>query len=189
MKKMNTRGKGFTLVEILAVVFIIAVLLGVTVITFSRSQPSVRVKRDAVSMVSFLRNMWDHSRATGSPLILLPNYEDGTFSYVDPRTNKQEFAEFTSGARVIGILLNDRYYSETAYQPEDMDLGLGNEPLYLSEGRGLVQLAIVFALVEENRYEHITRSSLNLVTGKGKVEKLTRRELDEMSYALEEVSP
>lgn len=186
--RTGKKTQGYTLVEMLAVVFIISVLLGVTVLTFSRSRPSVKIKTDAAAMVSFLRNMWDFSKATGTPLVLNPDYEKGSFSFFDPRSQQEQFAEFTSGAQVIGILLNDRYYSANAYGAvvEQSESAAAGEALYLSEGRGLIQLAVVFALVEDDQLKHITQSSLNLVTGKGEIKTLNRRELDELTYAIEE---
>ena len=192
------QAKAFTLLEMLAVVTIILVMLGLAALAFSQSRPAVKVKDDAARMVSFLRNMWDLTRATSAPLILQPNYEEGSFSYSDPRTGLRQQARFTSDARVIGVLLNDRYYSEETLTPseesgyvpfESFDEELENA-LHISEGRGLSRIGVVFAIVDEDEHsmDHITLSALNLVTGKGIVVRLDEADLDALAQLGQEDS-
>lgn len=196
------KSKAFTLMEMVAVVIIVMILVSITAVAFGNARPSVRVKNDAAQMVSFLRNMWDRTRATGAPLILNPDYEKGKLSYFDPREAKEFFAEFESGARIIGIRLNDRFYTRDTYIPPvtrelDADgkpMATSDEPyygdedvgdtLYISEGRGLTYVGVVFALYKEeddpSQLEHITMATINLITGRGDINQLEQEDLDDL---------
>ena len=198
----------FTLMEMIAVVIIVMMLAAITAVGFGNSRPSVQVKNDAAKMVSFLRNMWDRTKVSGAPLILNPDYENGKLSYFDPREGREFFADFSSDAAIIGIRINDRFYTRDSYVPPmnpmiDED---GNElpmedpaffgdeemgdTLYISEGRGLTYVGVTFALLtgdEDNPVlEHITMATLNLITGRGTVEKLEEGELDDLMVQAEQ---
>lgn len=185
--------KGFTLLEMMAVVMITLVLLGMSAIAFSRSRPAAQIKTDAANSISFLRNTWDLVKTTGSPLILQPDYEKGRFSYTDPRTGMHAQAEFTSDAMVVGIRLNDRIYNADSYVPpsEDDEYGdswEGMNNLYLSEGRGLSKVALIFAIPEDGKLTYITMATLNLITGKGKITYLEEEELNELMMMSQEAN-
>lgn len=190
-QKHHKRHWGFTLIEMMAVVIIILVMLGVTAITFANSRPSVRVKRDAAHTVSFMRNMWDRTKAESTTLILEPNFEDGSLAYTNPDSGIKTKADFDSGAHVIGIKLNDRLYSagSTDYVAEDNGYSDGYEDnsIYISEGRGLTRMAVVFGVPtdedDDQAYEHLYMCSLNLITGKGHIVQLTMDELSQLVEA------
>ena len=188
---MAKRERAFTLLEMMAVVMIMLILLGVAGLTFANARPSVKVKKDAAQMVAFLRNMWDHTKATGAPLVLSPNYETGELSYTDPRIAKTSRAKFSSDAKIIGIKLNDRLYTAASYDlvPEEesgtMDES-GRFALYVSEGRGLTQVGVLFGIPREEHYDYLTFCSLNLITGRGTILSLNEDDLQELLHAAEE---
>ncbi len=193
MNKSN-KTRAFTLFEMLAVVAIIMVMIGLTALTFARSRPSVKVKNDAAQMVSFLRNMWDRTKTSGAPLMLNPDYEKGRLSYSDPRTGTVKRAKLSTDVRVIGILLNDRYYNtdshladeeEEDYAPIDGDY---TDALFISEGRGLTRIAVAFAILKDEEPTDITMAVLNLITGKGTVQPLDSDQLAELATPQMEVS-
>ncbi len=193
---MSNRGKkeGFSLLEMMAVVIIILCLLGLTAITFSRAQPGTQIKTDAANTISFLRNMWDLVKAGGSSLVLQPDYESGRFFYIDPRTGVQSEAEFTSDAVVIGVRINDRIYNQGSFTPpgdneeEYGDSLEGVNNLYLSEGRGLTRVGLIFAIPEKDQLTHITMASLNLITGKGKIKSMDEEELQQLIMMSQEAA-
>lgn len=186
MKHTRHRERGFTLLEMMVVVVIIAVMSGAIIIGFMGNRSSMKVKRDAGQMVSFLRNMWDRSKTTGTALVLAPDFQNGSLAYIDPRDGVSEVAKFSSDAYIIAIKLNDRLYSQAS-----MDLVINNgssddalfdTSLYLGEGRGLSLVAVIFGvpLNEENLdegFEDITMCELNLITGKGKITYLEETDL------------
>ena len=196
--RMSVKRTGFTLIEIMVVVLIISIMVGIAMVTFARSRPTVRIRNDAAQTLSFIRNMWDRTRATGAPLILSPNYEDGSLSYVDPRFGKEEKAQFSKGTVVVGILVNDRFHnadSASALPPvQDGAEGGGEgerleeyayaDVIYISEGRGLTRVAVVFAILADEGaaepYTDIHVASLNLITGKGRIGEITAEELSEL---------
>lgn len=188
MVKQGT--KGFTLLELMAVTVIIMIMIAVTTVSFANSRPSVKIKRDAAHMVSFLRNMWDRTKTTGDPLVLEPNFEDGTLSYTDPLEGRRVKAKFESEARIIAIKINDRLYSRSSIDvPLDQDESYSDAffdtGIYLSEGRGLTRFAVIFGMAEHgddplDEWEYLTMCKLNLVTGKGSVVKLDPEELQEL---------
>ena len=200
--------KAFTLLEMIAVVIIVLTLGAITAVGFGNSRPSVRVKSDAAKMVSFLRNMWDRTKVSGAPLILNPDYESGKLSYFDPREGREFYADFSSDAVIVGIRINDRFYTRSTYVPPinpvidengdelpmedpaffgDQELG---DTLYISEGRGLTYVGVAFAIKKggegNQELEHITMATLNLITGRGTVEKLKPEELDDLMVHAEQ---
>lgn len=193
---MSSRGyltvrRAFTLLEMVAVVTVIMVLMGVLGLTFANARPTVRVKRDASQMVAFLRNMWDHTKTTGTPLVLTPDFESGGMSYMDPRLGKHTKARFSSKAKVIGVKINDRLYSIASrdlVEEEEAELeDPFNNAIYLSEGRGLTRIAVLFGIPnKEEGYDHLTLCSLNLITGKGHITRLTQDEVAAIFEAAEE---
>lgn len=165
---------GFTLIELMAVVTIILVLTVVTALTFANARPSIKVKRDAAQMVSFLRTMWDRTKATGDPLILEPDFGGAVLGHIDPRDGKRVLAEFDSKARIVAIKLNDRLYSKRSDSGGD---------IYIAEGRGLSLVGVLFGLPGSDEdllseYEYLTYCKLNLITGKGTVEELDNEALE-----------
>ena len=197
--------RAFTLIELMMVVVIIMVMMGLTALTFSASRPAVKVKRDASRMVAFMRNMWDHTRTTSAPLILIPDFETGALSYEDPRTGKTAAANFASKAHIIGIKINDRLYSAASMPPppeeqdgdeaviedEMYDDGGYDGSIFLSEGRGLTSLAVIFGVPKDKKdktegYEHLTMCTLNLITGKGEIRLLDEEELNSLLAEAEE---
>ena len=70
MSSNQHRQKAFTLLELIAVVVIIMVLMAGIAVNFANSRPGVQVKTDASNMIAFLRNMWDYTKASGTPLVL-----------------------------------------------------------------------------------------------------------------------
>ena len=182
----DTKQKGFSLMELMAVVIIILIMLAVTTVNFANSRPSIKVRRDASQMVSFLRNMWDATKTTGAPLILQPDYEKGTLTYTSPRQNQTRTAKFESNSRLVAFKLNDRLYSQAS-----MDVGMDDQQyndaffdsgIYLSEGRGITRIAVVFGIAEEedtplSEYTFLTMCTLNLITGKGEIINLTHEEV------------
>ncbi len=186
--------RAFTLLEMVAVVVVILMLMGLLGLTFANARPTVRVKRDASQTVAFLRNMWDHTKTTGTPLVLTPDFETGEMSYMDPRLGKHTKAKFSSKARVLGVKINDRLHSIASQNPEYYeDEEPSEDPfrnaVYLSEGRGLTLIAVLFGVPnKEEGYDHLTLCSLNLITGKGRIEHLTEEEVAAIFEAAEEAS-
>ena len=188
---VRTRGSaaGFSLLEIMAVVVIIMVMLGIMGLSFANARPSMKVKRDAAQMVSFLRNMWDATKTTGAPLVLEPDYEKGRLAYQSPREGKTVTAHFAKHSRLIGFKLNDRLYSRASVGAES-DRALENDALfdtgiYVGEGRGLTSISVLFGTAEDAEtpledYQFLTMCTLNLITGKGKVEGLTQEALADL---------
>ncbi len=192
---MDAQRKGFTLIEIMAVVMIISIMVGIAMVTFSRSRPSVKVRNDAAQTLSFLRNMWDRTRATGAPLILKPDYENGSISYIDMRSNREEWAQFSKDTMVIGILINDRFYNADSALPlpdskdgegGQLDEFANSDVIYISEGRALTRVGVVFGIAGDKdsgeTWEHLHMSSLNLITGKGHVGEITLEELESLMH-------
>jgi len=179
--------KAFSLLELMAVVVIIMLLTAATALTLANSQPSVKMKRDAAQMVSFLRNMWDISKTSGSPLVLKPNFEKGKFSFEDPRTGKSKAAELDG--TILAIKLNDRVYSAAAAHesaPDRAETAWDDEygeAIYISEGRGITTIAVLMAMRDGEKITSPTICSLNLVTGKGKVTLLDEEETANLDVA------
>jgi len=166
------------LLEMMAVVVIIAIMLGSLLVALGNSRPSVKVKKDSAQMVAFLRNMWDQSKASGSPLVLLPNYEDGSLSYRDPRLGREKKAEFTSKGKILAIVVNDRVYNaDSRFETGELDPAEANA-VYISEGRGLTRIGVVFGVPKDDvSYDFLVLASLNLINGRGAVV-----DLDETEY-------
>ncbi len=187
----NTRG--FSLLELMAVVVIILIMLGMTVLTFANSRPSIKVRRDASQMIAFLRNMWDLSKATGSELVLEPNFETGKLSYLNPRGAQRLDAKLAAENRVIGIKLNDRLYSRASLERNiDGETGLP-ESIHVGEGRGLASISVLFGVPGEEpgdlaTYKYLTECTLNLITGKGEVLDLTPEELQTLINTSEQTA-
>ena len=190
MKPTNKRG--FSLLEIMVVLILIALLTAATGLTFQRSRTSTQVKTDAARTVSFLRNMWDLVRATGGALVLEPNFETGGLSYLNPRTGERFDAEFESDAQVVGIQLNNRLYNvhsnlgrvpTRGQDVDELDYDPSLDVIYVSEGRGLVMVAVIFAVRgdDEESYSHVTMSALNLVNGRGRTIKLEDGAMDSVT--------
>jgi len=178
--------RGFTLLELMAVVMIILIMIGALGLTLARSQPAVRVKKDASQAVAFLRNMWDRTKAVGAPLVLNPDYEKGALSYTDPRTGREDKAKFSRGVKLLAIKINDRVFSQTSMVPvedETYQYGDIDDTLYISEGRGLTTISIVFGIPREEETVHITAATLNLITGKGLIEPLSQEDLGDILAA------
>lgn len=173
----------FTMLEMMAVVMIIMVLTASVTLVLFNSSDSVKVRKDAAQMVAFMRNMWDRTRTTGSPLILSPDFEGGDLYYTEPRSGHTRKASLSSEAQVVAIVLNDRVYSagsgfsmEESYD-ENGDPVVDNG-IYISEGRGLTRIGVAFAVVlEDGGYELAKYSALNLINGKGEVFDLTEEEI------------
>ena len=192
------RHSAFTLLEIIVVVTLMMVLLGVSVVVVTSNQDNVLIKDDGARMIAYLRNAWDHTRATGAPLVLRPNYEKGSLTYYDPLSGQTKKAELAGDHRIIGIRINDRMYSATtggmnpgdveAEEDEELESVASMEDefaLYLSEGRGMARISVIFAAEDEDQegydqYRHIVMASLNLITGKGAVKDLEREDLDQL---------
>lgn len=190
---------GFSLLEMMAVVFIMAIMLGMLGLNFANSRPSVRVTTDANNLVAFMRNMWDRTKATGEPLILEPDFAgEGGMSYTDPRTGTWKRARFKSGARVLAIILNERVHTaETAfrYEQEALDQGLEDEEgnplgnaLYLSEARGLARISILIGVPEDpdlpieaqSNFDFLKMATLNLINGRGRVDDILLEEYQQL---------
>lgn len=187
--------KGFSLLELMAVVIIILIMLAAMAVTFGNSRPSIKVKRDASQMVSFLRNMWDLTKATGAPLVLQPDYEQGTLAYTSPREGFSREAEFESDSRLIAFKLNDRLFSQAsmdhAIEDESYNEAFFDTGIYLSEGRGLAEISVIFGVAEDqdtpfDEYEYITMCTLNLITGKGRIDNLDVQALEDLFVEAEE---
>lgn len=170
--------RGFTLLEMMAVVVIISIMTGVLLVALGNSRPSVQVKKDASQMVAFLRNMWDQSKASGSPLVLLPNYEDGGMRYRDPRLGREKKATFSSKAKVLAVVINDRVYNgDSRFESSDIDQAEANA-VFISEGRGLTRIGVVLGVAkDETSYDFLVLASLNLINGRGDIV-----DLDEADY-------
>lgn len=179
--------KAFSLLELMAVVVIILLLTAATALTLANSQPSVKMKRDAGKMVSFLRNMWDLTKTSGSPLVLKPNFEKGKFSFEDPRTGKSKAADLDG--TILAIKLNDRVFSAAAAQeaaPDREETAWDEEygeAIYLSEGRGITTISVLMAMRDGEKITSPTICTLNLVTGKGKVTLLDEEQAANLDMA------
>lgn len=198
----RNRRPAFTLLEMIVVVTLMAVLMGAAAILVFGSQNSVVVKDEGARMLAYLRNAWDHTRASGAPLVFRPNYQDGTLHYYDPRTQRTKKASLAKGHYVVGIRLNDRMYSQatggmaTPVVASDSDgdqeasdaLAFEDEfALFISEGRGMARIAVIFAVLKEDdgpvdvsNFSNIVMCSLNLITGKGEVTEIDEREFDNL---------
>jgi len=189
------RARAFSLIEMMAVVMIILLITAMVGLTFANSRPSVEIKRDAAKTVAFLRNMWDRARASAGALILEPDFEEGTLSYVEPRSGQLHKAEFDSGAHVVGIRLNDKVYNSYSNlrrmpRPEDEEIEYDPEAdvLFISENRGLVRVTVIFAkpIYEDGDdeliigYEYVMACTLNLINGKSRIERLEDGRLAEI---------
>lgn len=168
--------RAFTLVEIMVVVVIILVMTGATALMLANSSDGVRLRRDTTSAVAFLRNMWDLSKASSEPIVLIPDFETGALSYIEPKSGIQEKAHFSSKARVVGILVNDRLFHKDTEQPEpppESEEGEGDDRLfsgiYLSEGRGLTRVGIIMAVMDDDEYELMNMATLNLINGRSQL--------------------
>lgn len=181
MRDAFTKKMGFTLLEMVAVVVIMAVLLGAVAVALGNSRPSVQVKKDGAQMIAFLRNMWDQTKSSGTPLVLLPDYEKGSLRYRDPRLGREKVATFDSGAKLIAIIINDRAYSaDSRFESSAGDPSLANA-IYISEGRGLTRVGVVFAVpIDDQTYDFLTYVSLNLINGKGQATSLEESELQDL---------
>ncbi len=176
------KSRGFTLLEMIAVIMLILLLTAATAITLANSRSSVKVKKDASAMIAFLRNMWDQTRVSGSSLVLEPDFEKGGLTYIDPRSGQRKEAELDSGAHILGIKLNDRLYNAYSHlgriptnAEEEVDYDPEADVIYVSEGRGLVRVGIVMGVPVDKEdasagFEHMVVCMLNLVNGKGKIE-------------------
>jgi hypothetical protein len=191
----------------MAVVMIISLMLGLIGLSFANSRPSVRVTTDANNLVAFMRNMWDRVKATGSPLILEPDFAgEGGMSYSDPRTGTWKRAKFKSGARVLAIILNERVHTaETAYRYEQqaLDEGLEDEEgnplgnaLYLSEARGLARVSILLGVPEDpdipvemtTEYSYLKLATLNLINGRGRIDDIELEDYQQlMQKAMDQI--
>ncbi len=189
MARGNTHlNRGFTLLEIMAVVLIMLVMTTVAAVSLANSRTSVKAKKDAAQMVAFLRNSWDHAKATGAPLILAINFKTGAFSYTDPRSGKKAKAKFSSEAHVLAVQLNDRLYTarnQVFDEESEQEVEEGTEEgityLYLSEGRGLTHIAVLFGVLEdeiEQTYDYLNLASLNLINGRGEIRPLEMEDLE-----------
>ncbi len=189
--------EGFTLVEMMVVVVIILVLTGATALMFANSSDSVRLRRDSTSCVAFLRNMWDSSKASGEPIVLIPDFESGQLSYLEPRSGITEKANFVSKARVLAIVVNDRLIHANSEQPDiPADQDDIEDPIlsgvYLSEGRGLSRVGVVLGIPVskelEDGYKWITLARINLITGRSELLDLEPEEFDDMMNAADELA-
>ena len=153
-------------------------------------------------MIAYLRNAWDHTRATGAPLVLRPNYIDGSLHYYDPRSQQTRKASLAKGHYVVGIRINDRMYSQvtggmaTPVAQNDSEgdqevadaMAVEDEfAVFISEGRGMSRIAVVFAVLEDqegpvevHNFSTMMMCSLNLITGKGDVSPITVDEFDNL---------
>lgn len=189
LQSKNSRKAAFSLLEMMAVVFIISIMLGMIGLSFANSRPSVRVTTDANNLIAFMRNMWDRTKATGAPLILEPDFQgEGGMSYSDPRTGTWKRTKFKSGARVLAIILNERVHTaETAFRYEQaaLEQGLEDEEgkplgnaLYLSEARGLSRISILLGVPEDpdlpmeaqESFDLLKLATLNLINGRGRID-------------------
>ncbi|CAM2007119.1 pilus assembly FimT family protein [Acanthopleuribacter pedis] len=194
--------KGFTLLEMIVVVTLMAVLMGAATILVFGNRDGVVVKDEGARMIAYLRNAWDHTRATGAPLVFRPNYNDGSLRYYDPRSQKTHKASLAEGHYVVGIRINDRMYSQATggmATPVAQADSEGDEEavdalayedefaLFISEGRGMARIAVVFAVLEDkegpidvSNFNTIMMCSLNLITGKGDVSPITPEEFENL---------
>ncbi|MCB1043083.1 MAG: type II secretion system protein [Acidobacteria bacterium] len=167
--------KAFTLVEMMVVVIIILILTGATALMLANGSDSAQVRRDGTACVAFLRNMWDVSKAHSEPIVLIPNFEEGTLSYIEPKSGVQAKAHFFSKAKVLGILVNDRLIHSQSEdvapveETEDEQVDSVANGIYLSEGRGLSRVGIVLGVPKEESFKLMTLSRLNLITGRSEI--------------------
>lgn len=193
MRRGSGKIRAFTLFELMAVVVLILIMLGMTVLTFANSRPSIKVRRDASQMVAFLRNMWDLSKATGTDLVLEPDFESGKLAYLNPRGGQRYEAKLAAESRVIGIKLNDRLYSRASLERDiDGETGLA-EGIHVGEGRGLAYISVLFGIPDEDSsdlstYKFLTQCSLNLITGRGEVLDLTAEEFQALVNTAEQAA-
>lgn len=176
--------KGFTLVELMAVVVLIMVLLGAGTVMFMNGRESVKIRSDANHLISFMKSMLDYTKATGVPLVLQFGEEDKSFSYIDPRNQATFKAKMESKARVLAIKLNDRLYLPGKLQiiEEDVPYGESEEEtsVYIAEGRGLITMAVMLGTQnEEEKIEQAMLTRLNLISGKGQVFRLNPQEVEQ----------
>ncbi len=190
MDRPAHRHRGFSLLELMAVVVIILIMMGALALTLARSRPAARVKKDAAQSVAFLRNMWDRTKATGAPLVLNPDYEKGALAYIEPRSGREESASFSRGVKLLAFRINDRTYSmasQTSSEDEYAEYGrVFDDSLYISEGRGLTTISMVLGIPRDDEVDPIMAASLNLITGKGQIEDLSQEDLGDILAAAEE---
>lgn len=173
--------KAFTLLEMMVVVVIMVVMMGAVAVALGNSRPSVKVKRDAGTMVSFLRNMWDQSKATGTPLVFLPNFEDGSLRYRDPRLGQEKKATFTSDAKILAIVVNDRVLNGDSRIVDDYEDPANANAVYISESRGLTRIGVVFGILQDDdSYDFLTFASINLINGRGQILPLEEEEYQDL---------
>lgn len=173
----NPFRSAFTLIEMMAVVLLIMILVGIVGLNFMNSRDGVKLRKDASHCLAFMRQMWDFTKTSNSPLVLLNDPEKGQLSFVDPRTGFLEHLHFSSKAVVVGVLVNDRFHELTSGLPEpEATEGTPapaldeSGPVYISEGRGLTQLGMILAIPEDEGYKTAILIKLNLITGRGRQE-------------------
>lgn len=181
---------GFTLIEMMVVVVIMMVMMGTVTLFLANSRQSVRMRKDSSMVLAYLRNLWDYSKASGEPIVLSPDFENGGLTYYDPRSGTTKAADFSSKARVLAILINDRLLTATSEEfSGPVDGGRDEdaptyEPsgIYLSEGRGLTKVGIVIGVLEQDEPSMITLATLNLITGHGRIVDLEPGDYDDMIW-------
>jgi type II secretory pathway pseudopilin PulG len=179
-KPLSSHGAAaFSLLEMMVVITLILLLTAVTSLSFANARQSVKLRKDVNQCLAFLRNMWDYSKASGTPLILIPDYGESTIKYIDPRSQVTQTGRFSSKAHVLAVVLNDRAYNQATTDfvtdEDEADEGTPDESnaIFISEGRGLTSVAVVLGLpTEDESYELVTMARLNLITGKGEITEL-----------------
>ncbi|MBF0557587.1 MAG: prepilin-type N-terminal cleavage/methylation domain-containing protein [Nitrospirae bacterium] len=99
LKLTNRRPSGFTLIELMAVVFIISLLTAVVLPSFFRSGDN-RLKSEARKMASLLRYLNDSSISTKKILSLKFDIQEGSMSWLGPDGEKSEQVKSLAGVEL-----------------------------------------------------------------------------------------
>lgn len=183
--------RGFTLIEMMAVVFLMLVLLSGITLMFFNGRQSVKLRQDASSLLSYMRTAWDYAKACGQTITFSRDAK-GRLHYTDPRSGRKKTAQLTSKGLVAAMKINERWIvfdpRLSAMMPENGEDQEATEvSCHLSEGRGLLEVSTLLVLWGEREGdegvpeamvpEQGVLGSLHLLTGRTSLISLDREAL------------
>lgn len=88
--KCPSRNGGFTLVELLAVLFLLSITIAIAGISIGKAMDKARIKDEAIRLRSTMRHARDRSMVERMPYIVIVNSSDG--AYAMTRADKRDAA-------------------------------------------------------------------------------------------------